>query len=144
MPYVIRQDEYATLWYHPAAKVVHHKIHKFVPAGILQEILTAGAVIVEQDRATKWLSDDSENTVVRIGDLEWGRRTWRPRVIAAGLKYWGIVPPRQTIGRMQMNQIVEEWSALGLTIRTFGDAPAAHSWLGTVDGISSPERRATL
>ena len=69
MPYVIRQDEYATLWYHPGPKVVHHKIHRFIPAGIFQEILTAGAVILEQDRASKWLADDSENTVVRNGDL---------------------------------------------------------------------------
>ena len=144
MPYVIRQDEYATLWYHPREKVIHHKIHKFVPAGILQEILTAGAVVVEQDQAMKWLSDDSDNTVVRISDLEWGRKTWGPRVVAAGLKYWGIVPPRQTIGRMQMNQIVAEWATLGLTIRTFADAPAARSWLASADAISAPERRAPL
>lgn len=141
MPYVIRHDEYATLWYHPGAKVVHHKIHQFIPAGIFQEILTAGAVVVEQDRAAKWLSDDRDNTIVRIGDLEWGRHTWGPRVTAAGLKYWAIVPPRQTIGRMQMNQVAAEWSALGLTIRTFEDAAEARAWLTEVDTIAGPERK---
>jgi hypothetical protein len=136
VPYVIRQDEYATLWYHPGPKVVHHKIHRFIPAGIFQEILTAGAVILEQDRASKWLADDSENTVVRNGDLEWARRTWGPRVVGAGLKYWGIVPPRLTIGRMQMDQIVTGAKTLGLKIRTFENDAAASAWLGGVDRIS--------
>lgn len=138
MPYVIRQDQYATLWYHPGPKVVHHKIHRFIPAGIFQEILTAGAVILEQDRATKWLADDSENTVVRNGDLEWARRTWGPRVIGAGLKYWGIVPPRLNIGRIQMDQIVTGAGALGVTIRTFANGAAASAWLGGVDRVTAP------
>jgi hypothetical protein len=138
MPYVIRQDEYATLWYHPGPKVVHHKIHRFIPAGIFQEILTAGAVILEQDRASKWLSDESENTVVRNDDLEWARRTWRPRVIGAGLRFWGIVPPRRVIGQMQMGQIVAESEGLGLTIRTFANDAAASAWLGGVDRTTWP------
>jgi hypothetical protein len=138
MPYVIRQDEYATLWYHPGPKVVHHRIHRFVPAGILQEVLTAGAVILEQDRASKWLSDHSEGTVVRTDDLEWARSTWNPRVVGAGLKYWGIVPPRQVIGQMQMSQIVSEAEALGLTIRTFTNDAAARAWLSGVDRTAGP------
>jgi hypothetical protein len=136
MPYVIRQDEYATLWYHPGPKVVHHKIHRFIPAGIFQEILTAGAVILEQDRAMKWLSDDSDNTIVRAGDLEWARSTWGPRVLGAGLKYWGIVPPRLTVGRMQIEQIVIGAEKLGLTIRQFANDAAASAWLGGVDRIA--------
>ena len=136
MPHVIRQDEYATLWYHPGPKVIHHKIHRFVPAGIFQEILTAGAVILEQDRASKWLSDDSANTVVRSADLDWARSTWGPRVVKAGLKYWGIVPPRQTIAQMQTDQIVSEGRSLGLTIRTFANDAAARAWLGGVDRTS--------
>lgn len=51
----IRDNEYATLWYHTELKVVHHKIHKFIPAGIFQDILTAGAETLEKHKATKWL-----------------------------------------------------------------------------------------
>jgi len=133
MPYVIRQDEYASLWYHPGPKVVHHRIHRFVPAGIFQEILTAGAVILEQDHASKWLSDHGDGTAVRNDDLEWARTTWGPRVVGAGLKYWGIVPPRQIIGQMQMDQIISEAKTLGLAIRTFTNDAAARAWLSGVD-----------
>jgi hypothetical protein len=132
MPYVIRQDEFATLWYHPGPKVIHHKIHRFVPAGVFQEVLTAGALILERDGASKWLSDDSENMVVRDGDLEWARRTWDPRVVGAGLKYWGIVPPRLTFGRLPM-EIVPGPERRGLTVRTFANDAAACAWLGGVD-----------
>jgi hypothetical protein len=144
MPNVIRQDEYATLWYHPGPRVVHHTIHKFIPAGIFQEILTAGAEVLEQNRAAKWLSDDSANPIVRTEDLVWGRTTWGPRVIAAGLKYWAIVPPKQTIGHMQMDQIVKDWSSLGLTIQTFEDATAARAWLAAVDPIGTTLSRPEL
>ena len=136
MPYVIRQDEFASLWYHPGPKVVHHRIHRFVPAGIFQEILTAGAVILEQDRASKWLSDHGDGTVVRNDDLEWARTTWAPRVVGAGLKYWAIVPPRQVIGQMQMDQIISEAQLFGLAIRTFTNDAAARAWLGGVDRVS--------
>jgi hypothetical protein len=117
--------------------VVHHQIHKFIPAGIFQQILTAGAEVLERNRATKWLSDDSANPIVRIGDREWGSTTWLPRVMAAGLKFWAIVPPKQTIGHMQMDQIVADWAPLGLTIQTFEDAKAARAWLAAVDTIGT-------
>ena len=74
--------------------------------------------------------------LIRNADLEWARSTWGPRVVGAGLKYWGIVPPRQTIGRMQTDQIVSEAETLGLTIRTFANDAAARAWLGGVDRIT--------
>lgn len=81
---------------------------------------------------------------MRIADREWGRTTWLPRVMAAGLQYWAIVPPKQTIGHMQMDRIVTDWSSLGLTIQTFEDATAARAWLAAVDPIGTTLRRPEL
>ena len=47
-----------------------------------------------------------------------------------------VDPPRLTIGRMQMDQIVTSARTLGLKIRTFANDAAASAWLGGVDRIS--------
>jgi hypothetical protein len=135
---LIDRNEYATLWYHPGLKIVHHKIHKFIPAGIFQDILTTGAKIIEEHKATKWLSDDRQNTVVRNDDLAWASAVWAPRVVRAGLKYWAIVPPEKVIGQMQMDGIMTEYAALGLTILTFADETAALEWLSSLGGETRP------
>jgi hypothetical protein len=139
VPTLIRENEYATLWYHPGVKVVHHKIHKFMPSGTFRDFLMAGAGVLEKHLATKWLSDDRNNTVVNNDDREWARTVFNPRIVKAGLKYWAIVPPERVIGQMQIQAIVTERAALGVTVDIFKDEAAALEWLGSVDQMIRPK-----
>jgi hypothetical protein len=133
MPYVIRQDEYASLWYHPGPKVVHHRIHRFVPAGIFQEILTAGAVILEQDHASKWLSDHGDGTAVRNDDLEWARTTWGPRVVGAGLKYWASCRRGRSSARCRWTRSSPKRRRSGWRSGRSRTTRPARAWLSGVD-----------
>jgi hypothetical protein len=125
----IRESEYAGLWYHPEAKVVHHRTYKFMPAGIFQDFLTAGAECLEQNKATKWLSDDRQNTMLRKDDFDWGRSVWAPRVVRAGLKFWAVVHRPYLIGQLRMSGTIEEYSELGVTIEVFEHETEAWKWL---------------
>lgn len=129
----IIENESMSLWYHPKAKIVHHKIYKFPDEGIFREVLERGAEYMERYRAKKWLSDDADSPVVRAEDVEWGDTIWAPRVIRAGFKYWAIVQPKKAIGSLQMNKFVEEYGERGVTAKLFEKVEDALAWLESVD-----------
>lgn len=122
-------NESVSLWYHPEAKIIHHKIHRFMDPGVFQELLTKGADHLEAQGAAKWLSDDEKNVVVSPQDRKWGDEVWAPRVIAAGLKYWAVVTPVGAVASLQMKGLVEQYRQRGVTVETFGNVDDALAWL---------------
>ena len=129
----IVDTEYASLWFYPETKIVHHKIYKFMAAGLFRQMLTAGAECLEKHHATKWLSDNRGNTVVRQEDIQWGMTVWAPRVVRAGFKYWAIVMPAKAIGKMQMRKLIEEYGQRGVAVQVFPEPDDAMRWLESVD-----------
>jgi hypothetical protein len=88
-----------------------------------------GAEWLERYHATKWLSDDKNNVVVRDDDAHWGDTVWAPSVIAAGFKYWAIVLPMSAVGQLNMQRFAEEYRQRGVTVGTFDTVEAADRWL---------------
>ena len=126
---MILDNEFMTLWYHPDKKIIHHEFHKFTQGETLRDCLSAGAEQMEFKGAQKWLSDDRKNTVVGEDDMKWTSTVWRPRVIKAGWKYWALVLPEKTIGKMNMNRIIKDYGETGVTVQAFSDPDEALKWL---------------
>lgn len=126
---VIQDNGYMTVWYYPEMKIVHHEMHKFTYGQALRDGLSAGAAMLEEKGAQKWLSDDRKNTTLGKDDLNWTATFWRPRVKKAGLKYWAIVLPEKIFGQMVMKRIVEEYANTGITVQIFTDPAEAMKWL---------------
>ncbi|NWF92441.1 MAG: hypothetical protein HXY46_05960 [Syntrophaceae bacterium] len=126
---VVLENEYITVWYYPQKKIVHHEFHKFTSGKTFQDALSAGAAILEKNRAQKWLSDDRKNTVIGKDDMQWTKTVWRPRVIKAGWKYWALVLPEKVIGQMVMKRIIKEYADTGVTVEIFSDPDKAMKWL---------------
>ena len=126
---LILDNEYITLWYYPQKKIVHHEFHKFSYGKTLHDALSAGAALLEEKGAQKWLSDDRKNTSLSKDDLNWTATVWRPRVIKAGWKYWAIVLPEKILGQMVMKRIIEEYANTGVTVKLFSDTDEAMRWL---------------
>lgn len=120
---------YATLWYHDDEKIVHHKFHKFIYGQQFRDVLENGLKIFKEEGASKWLSDDRENSALPAEDGAWAMNDWSPRVLDAGWKYWAIVLPEKNIGQMNMQQFIDSYSPLGLTVRVFSDPDEALKWL---------------
>jgi hypothetical protein len=109
--------------------MVHHEMHKIPSSEAFRGLLLRGAELVEQHGATKWLSDDRQNTVVREPDAEWADTVWAPRVLKAGFMFWCIVLPTAAIGKLNMRRFAGEYRKRGLTANVVDDPAAAFAWL---------------
>lgn len=128
-PMTIIDNEYATLWYHPEHKIVHHKFHKFIHGQAFRDILDTGYQTMKQYGANKWLSDDRNNSALPPADGQWAIEDWQPRVIAVGWKFWAIVMPEKVVGQMNMRQFIKQNADAGVAVQVFTDADEAMTWL---------------
>ncbi len=128
----ISDTDYATLWYHSDAKIVHHQFHKFIHGAEFRQVLEKGLEIFKENGAHKWLSDDRNNSTLTAEDTTWAQADWFGRVFAAGWKYWAIVMPDKIVGKMNMKRFIEDYSEKGLTIDIFSDPDEALAWLESV------------
>ena len=128
----IIDTDYATLWYHPDTKIVHHQMHRFTYGEQFRQVLEKGLEIFQQYGAQKWLSDDRKNSALPAADAEWGLHDWNPRVFASGWKYWAIVMPDKVAGQTNMDWLMRENIQNGLTVKVFDDADEALHWLESV------------
>jgi hypothetical protein len=129
---IVFDNAFATLWYHPEKKIVHHVIHKFIYGEMFQKLLLTGTETLKKNGAQKWLSNDKSNTVLRTEDMQWGQENWFPQTVRAGWKYWAIVQPEAAIAQMNMDKLVKQYSAAGITAKFFTDEAEAMRWLESV------------
>jgi hypothetical protein len=126
---LILQTDSVRLWYHASPGIVHHRLETIPDSESFRALLTAGAEVLERERAQKWLSDDTKNLVVRDHDAAWARQVWLPRVLRQGFKYWAIVLPTAAIGKLNMRRFAAEYSKLGLVVHAVDNPQAAFDWL---------------
>ncbi len=132
-------NEFATLWYYPEAKIVHHKLHKPTHGEDFRAVLVRGVEVLERELATKWLSDDRENGPLTEEDTQWGMHVWSPRVLRAGWKFWAIVMPDVAIGRVNMKRFISLYMYQGVKVRLFESPEEALAWLGDPSKIEPDE-----
>jgi hypothetical protein len=130
---LILENEFAHLWFHPEMRVVHHQFHKFIWGDAYRQVLNEGLDLVVGEGASKWLSENSADSVHSRDDTEWVTEHWFPRAVKAGWKYWAIVPPENVIGQMNMARIAAASAPHGVSAQVFSDASSALTWLATVD-----------
>jgi hypothetical protein len=138
-PVTVLKNEFATVWYHPDGKIVHHQFHKFIYGQAFRDVLTKGAEIFEQHGATKWLSDDRNNSALPAEDSDWGVQVWTPRVLKSGWKYWAVVMPEKVIGQMNMRRFVEMYSEMGVIVKVFSSPDEALAWLRNPEPMTQKE-----
>jgi len=139
---LVLENDVVRLWYHPEERIVHHQFLKFIWGKQFREVLNEGLKVFEHEGATKWLSDDRENSALSKDDTEWAMTDWFPRVAKAGWKHWSIVLPRNVIGQMNMTRFIAAYSARGLVVNVFEEPAAALDWLERA-GSPQPRSRAS-
>jgi hypothetical protein len=126
---ILYDNEFATMWYLPEKKMVHHQVHKFFHDEAFQKFLSAGTVALKKYGAHKWLSDDRGMTVFKKEDIEWAMTKWIPETVAAGWKYWAIVQPEKALAAMNLEEFAKTYASMGIVSKFFTDPDAAMKWL---------------
>jgi hypothetical protein len=126
---IIEENAFATLWYHPEKKIVHHEFHKFIYGDVLQSFLMKGTETLKKNGANKWLSDDRKNPVLKTEDADWGQAIWFPQTLQAGWKYWALVQSEGAIAKMNTEKLVKAYSQAGIIAKYFNNPDEAMTWL---------------
>ena len=126
---VIVDNEFITLWCDPEAGIVSHEFHKPIAGSALRDALQAGLKEMRRVGATKWLSDDRKGHVLPEEDCVWGMESWYREVIAAGWKYWAIIPPNTPLGQLTAQRLIDDFGREGLRVKVFSAPHLAEQWL---------------
>ena len=128
----LMETDYAILWYHPEAKIIHHHFYKFNYGQHLRSLLETGLNALKQHGAQKWLSDDRNSSALPQSDIDWSLTDWIPKMIDNGWKYWAVVLPDKIVGKATMQRVIDAYTPLGITIQVFDDPDLALQWLESV------------
>jgi hypothetical protein len=88
--------------------------------------------IIERDRVSRILGDDTALVAVPAEDQDWIIWDWMPRAIAAGLRFVASKSPDGYYGRTSVNRIQTTISQK-LKVRSFDSLADARAWLRDVD-----------
>ncbi|MBK8024549.1 MAG: hypothetical protein IPK19_24755 [Chloroflexi bacterium] len=128
----VLDDEYASLWYYPEYKIVHHVFHKFIHGQPFRAVLETGLRLFRENGGGKWLSDDRKNSSLTTEDLAWSTQEWSVQCVEAGWQAWAIIMPDKVAGQLNMNRILKQYIDRGLQVRVFEDSEEALEWLMSV------------
>ena len=127
---VIFENEFFTLKYHDDTKIVHHECHQYLFGDELRNCLNRGLEVLAEHHAAKWLSDDRKTSALTPDDGKWSENEWAPKAFRNGWRYWAIVLPGKTVGKMAYNRIVRDPGITErLTVKVFSDPNEAYDWL---------------
>lgn len=127
------ENDYATLVYHSDSKIVHHTFHKPISGQYLRDVLNMGIDTLNKYNATKWLSDDRNNSAMPPEDSDWSLNDWYPRAAQSGWKYWAMVVPNDIMGRMDVKRYIEINFERGIRVMVFTNPEEAMTWLLKID-----------
>ena len=126
-------NKYVTLYFHHDKQIVHHIYHPGIGGEYLKEALLRGVDLLQEHGAFKWLSNNSDIDPHTDEETEWINSVWLPKAIQAGWKYWALVVPESTAGRMNMNEFVTSFYNKGVRVMVFTNADKAMQWLIEID-----------
>jgi hypothetical protein len=123
----------ALLYFHPVEKIVHHELLRRPTGTEFRDLLTHGYELLRRNRATKWLSDDRNHTVLTEADEKWAQTEWFTLMQKAGWLYWAVVNPEKAVGQLQMKRNLQFMRVGGVTVANFSTVDEALEWLKTCD-----------
>lgn len=122
-------NEFAVVTYYPEKGIIHHAWKKFCFGENFQKLMLTSTQCLKEHKGTKWLSDDRNFSVMTQEDTLWGQQVWWPETKAAGWKFWAIILPTKTVGKINIQSLIDEYSAGGITAQVFEDTDQAMKWL---------------
>jgi hypothetical protein len=128
----IFESDYCCLWFYPDLKIVHSKFLKYSGGKIFRDLLTKGIEVFIQNNCIKWLSDDRYIGIVNQEDAAWSREVWYGKLSKAGWKYWALVRPESTLGKITFKKSINKVDDSNMKMKIFHEPEDALDWLKTL------------
>ncbi|HOF86398.1 MAG TPA: hypothetical protein PLP41_11880 [Treponemataceae bacterium] len=126
---LVLDNEFAKVTYDEKSGIIHHEWKKFCFGENFQKLMMNSTQYLKAHKGNKWLSDDRNFSVMTEEDTKWGREVWWPETKSAGWKYWAILLPTKTVGKINIKGLIQEYSAGGITAQVFESVEEAKKWL---------------
>ena len=95
----ILDDDEVALYLYPGIGTVHHVIKRSVENLRFREMMAKAAEAFVAQGCDKYLSDDRAMMTFSYDDLIWAAENWEKPLMAAGGKFWALIPPKKVLGR---------------------------------------------
>lgn len=118
-----------TVWGDTERQMVAHCFHRPTTGAAFREALLAGVELLRRHGYRKWLSDDRRNLNFPKEDIRWIFEIWRGLAVAAGWRYWALVPPEDMVGQMDMQMLIDDFGQSGVIVKVFSDPDLGAQWL---------------
>jgi hypothetical protein len=131
-PEIIFDSPFATMWYHPESKIIHHQTHPQQGSwqgDEFRKMMLLGSEFLAEKNSEKWLSDDRNTIGANKEEYQWGVDFWFPKTVKAGWKHWAIVQPKHVIAQLNMEKVVKDYKTQGINAMFFSDEDEAMKWL---------------
>ena len=129
---ILSTDRY-NLWFYPDLKIVHSQFLKYAGGENFREVLSKGIDIFIKNHCVKWLSDDRHIGVVSQEDAAWSREVWYGKLSKAGWKYWALVKPESTIGKITFKKSTQQINDPNMKMKIFDNPEEALIWLKNIN-----------
>ena len=120
----------ATITYHTENNVLVQTINDYLSSNSLREFQTEFINICQTLKVSKIISDTKQQKVIQIEDLEWMKYFVIPSMINSGVKYFAIVMPESTFGKLAMKSFAD--AANEITVKLFEDLLSAKEWISNL------------
>lgn len=129
---IIYDSPFATMWYYPDSKIIHHQTHDSQRSWQPEEfrkMMLLGSQTLSGKGAQKWLSDDRNSLAVNKEEFQWGQEFWFPETIKAGWKHWAVIQPKNIIAQINLEKAVKDYKEKGINVQYFSDVEEGMKWL---------------
>ena len=130
---LIVSTDHFNLWFYPELKIVHSQFLKYSGGEKFRELLSKGIDVFIENNCIKWLSDDRNIGLVSQEDAKWSRETWYGKLAKAGWKYWALVKPDSTIGKITFKKSTKQINDPNMSMKIFTNPDDALIWLKSVN-----------
>ena len=110
-------------------KIIIKTMKGFTSGADARELFNTVHSCYDKNGIAKVLSDNKELVVWRDEDVKFINDDYLPRMIKSGWKYWGIVQPKNAVGRLAMQNFINFYKEHGVEVQEYNDYHSAYNWL---------------
>jgi len=132
-------EPYLSIRWRAIPQILYAEWKGFATSDEYRAALLTGVRAIRERHVVGYVSDARKAKLVLPQDMQWAKDVWLPQAAAAGLKRMAIVTAETGLGKVILEDAINEVDRPGFSIRKFDSVTAATTWALT--GLTEPTPR---